>query len=309
MHGKGNGGGRVASVDKRVPDLGPSIWALHLGPASLGHRHRIRHPRPRRASQGLGAGFTLIELLVVIAIVAILASLLLPAISRGKAQARKIQCLNHLRQYGVYLGLYLADHSAYPAGYLGNVRISDPIILHFHGNPEDPKSVSEARHRQTWKLLCPIANRRTVRWYEYNEFARTLDRYEPYLGLGGQMNRPPLARIEAIRETAVVAPADMIAFTEVVSWRMVPLDLNSWVTEYPRPPRDRQFGLLNSGNSRFTDANYPHASGLNQVFCDGHVEFRKQEDLERDSDRNRSRWLSDNRPHRELRTLRGTVPR
>ena len=69
---------------------------------------RRRFPAPLRAR---GHAFTLIELLVVISIIAILASLVLPALARAKAKGYNAVCVNNLRQLGIATRLYADDNN------------------------------------------------------------------------------------------------------------------------------------------------------------------------------------------------------
>ena len=70
---------------------------------------RTRPPRPR-------PGFTLIELLVVIAIIAVLIALLLPAVQSAREAARRIQCVNNLKQMGLGFHQYLSVNNVLPKG-------------------------------------------------------------------------------------------------------------------------------------------------------------------------------------------------
>ena len=235
---------------------------------------------------------------MVISVIAILVSLLLPALAAAKAKAQSAQCKSNLRQIAIAQALYVTDFGAYPFSEWEEWFV---LLSPYGGRVGPDYSFQDTPH--TPQLWCPSARyggpeTQHQFWdYGYNGFgfAPLLMWDQALMGLDDNWS-PDDASSKPVKEADVLNPCNMIAFSDSAAKFSGERKLTLGLPWIGTAGHFQMPGIPNG-----TELAYQrHASKFNTAFTDGHIASLKVDTLFFSTeDQDRRRWFRDDQPHRE----------
>ena len=220
-------------------------------------------------------GFTLIELLVVISIIALLISILLPALGNARDTARSIKCLNNLKQMGLSFNIYITENKGWM---LPNQPTATDST---YWSPHAP--VQAAWNASAWWqhlyygdympeaaiFTCPDFNSWDITtWAGYDPSQPDRSHAVSYGMPGGN------ADISLLRDTSIISPTKSLVLTDFHRTGGSPLRLNS---NYNQPA---SFGFPAFFDNFETSLFVHNGNAVNLLFYDGHTAGEPRDRME-----------------------------
>ncbi|HOV72355.1 MAG TPA: prepilin-type N-terminal cleavage/methylation domain-containing protein [Candidatus Hydrogenedentes bacterium] len=227
-------------------------------------------------------GFTLIELLVVIAIIAILAAILLPALSRARQQALSTQCVNNLRQLYLACAMYASEHNGRYCPAAPDIMVGFGGRTRWHGKratPDpntsfDPKKGPLAEYLPDARVKeCPVFTEFRRKGEVPNAFESGTGGYgynAAYIGGTAYANPYPASMTETTLDVRVSNPAEVVMFADAA------MPQEGHIVEYSfiEPPLYVDPGHPHGdkdGEFANPSIHFRHYGRANVLWCDGHI--------------------------------------